>query len=1093
MRIRTPSTASSLAEPLPVTITEVAEKTDRPLCSGIEKALKSISRTMSAREVIETLGEHGCPDVTPNLDLNRCKTSPIAHGGFGEVHEGWFSNGTRIAIKCPRMNFNMTKEGYGELKSMAHEIYAWSKCRHPNVLEPLGLAEFRGQMCLVSPWMEFGSVLQYLDFNPDTDRYPICAQISRGLAYLHKENVIHGDLKGGNVFISEDGIAKIADFGNTVLKDYSVMFTGTRIHSSTLRWTAPELLEAKNGHTVPGDVYALGMTIFEVITGRRPYDNMSDPAVIFMMFSSPRTPERPTDCIPLDNFLADALWTLLGECWSYDANSRPLAAEVEEMLSIITKQGLSETASCIPEMWEYHVEMTKLNSGNTTSGRDQCMVILSQFKEGIDASYLCIKKHAGGSEIKELHSLLKQTKLHYEAHQHFAPAQTSQRDLKFDRLLDHISQALDDLLARFEPIVGRQFQSTIAMIRQIRTEGEVDEFSKAIGNASLRPEGLEISQQDGVKLNSKSKTEQQIRDPSSSVRILHRNERPHDAAKPAATGLPPFAFTPIPHPESFFSISRQSYPYVQAMWGYYNHMKSLGINIGRNQRKVLLDQFAEGINAADQCEKQLRGLEEIQELHDLLKQTDDHYVFCRSLHWSQVGYKKQEFDYRLDQITRALDGLLMRFGMLVGRKFHFTNALIHRARMEDDSWFDRFIKQIDQASPHPEGLVHTYRSQDTNSMNRMIDPVLQNQGQALSQDAELQEEEEEEEEEEVQAQEFTKWIMSITNQKLKPGLILGRRIVGELEHLLTTERNVIYKAKFVSGETVALKVPQAQMQGKNLTAILTRFQDEVHLWHTLRYDQILPFYGVGARQEAGRTQVYGVSPYLPNGDVLTYRQLHPLSVEESLQIANDVALALRYLHERDVPIVHFNVCSRNVLIDNDGRALLGGFGFSQELSASEDQATADHGGLPTDVTRFRAPEHHNDSGFPVKASADAWGWAMTALELVGGKAPFCEMQNEFQAVTAMVRGERPDRGVYRDIQPISDSDALWGLLEDCWAHDEVKRPSMDEVVTRMKGIKERFELGRRAPVVPGPTPRRRAEEHSLKPVVGRNARAYQSD
>ena len=87
--------------------------------------------------------------------------------------------------------------------------------------------------------------------------------------------------------------------------------------------------------------------------------------------------------------------------------------------------------------------------------------------------------------------------------------------------------------------------------------------------------------------------------------------------------------------------------------------------------------------------------------------------------------------------------------------------------------------------------------------------------QVLAQDAELQEEAEK------HAQNLAKWIMGVTNQKLKPGLILGRRLVGEPKCILTTERNAIYTANFVSGETVVLKMPQDQMQGRDPTAIFT--------------------------------------------------------------------------------------------------------------------------------------------------------------------------------------------------------------------------------------------------------------------------------
>ncbi|KAF8596623.1 kinase-like protein [Ceratobasidium sp. AG-I] len=282
-------------------------------------------------------------------------------------------------------------------------------------------------------------------------------------------------------------------------------------------------------------------------------------------------------------------------------------------------------------------------------------------------------------------------------------------------------------------------------------------------------------------------------------------------------------------------------------------------------------------------------------------------------------------------------------------------------------------------------------------------------------------------------------------------------------------------------------MPHDQMEGKDPTIMLRHFQREVSLWHSLRYDHILPFYGVGMRSESDRTRVYGVSPFLPNRDAVTYRKEHTLSTQESLQIAHDIASALRYLHDRDPMVVHFNVCTKNVLIDDEKRGVLGGFGFSKEISSSGSQPTSNIPSIPSDTTCFRAPEYYNDPNFPLKSSSDVWGWAMSTLELVSGETPFCEIPGgDFQAVTAMARGIRPDHDAYPNVQQLSDPNALWGLLEECWLHDAAKRPSMGEVVMRIRGIKEgQNELGRRdPPVVPAPGPRRRSQGTSVEPVDG---------
>lgn len=88
----------------------------------------------------------------------------------------------------------------------------------------------------------------------------------------------------------------------------------------------------------------------------------------------------------------------------------------------------------------------------------------------------------------------------------------------------------------------------------------------------------------------------------------------------------------------------------------------------------------------------------------------------------------------------------------------------------------------------------------------------------------------------------------------------------------------------------------------------------------------------------------------------------------------------------------------------------------------------------------------------------------------------------------MTKGERPIRNSYPNIQQLADPNAFWRLLEECWASDEADRPTMDEVVPRMRKIRDQNQLGRRDPsVVPAPAPRRRGEGVSEEPVDGQKA------
>ncbi|KAF8596234.1 kinase-like protein, partial [Ceratobasidium sp. AG-I] len=97
------------------------------------------------------------------------------------------------------------------------EIHTWSKCDHPNVLKLLGLVEFRDQIGMVSPWMKEGNLVHYLQREPGANRLNIASPFADGLSYLHRQGIVHGDLKGANILVSDSGVPLLTDFGNATL------------------------------------------------------------------------------------------------------------------------------------------------------------------------------------------------------------------------------------------------------------------------------------------------------------------------------------------------------------------------------------------------------------------------------------------------------------------------------------------------------------------------------------------------------------------------------------------------------------------------------------------------------------------------------------------------------------------------------------------------------------------------------------------------------------------------------------------------------------------------------------------------------------
>ncbi|KAH7319568.1 kinase-like domain-containing protein, partial [Rhizoctonia solani] len=202
------------------------------------------------------------------------------------------------------------------------ELYSWSKTRHQNVLELFGLAHFRGNIVMISPWMEFGKLMDYLEQHPGIDRLSVVIQVVEGLAYLHDIPMIHGDIKAANIFVSKQGIAKIGDFGtSTFQEDQSIGFSTTVNQAvGTPRWMAPEMFEKNGAFSREADVYALGM---EIVTGEMPFPDYDHNHQVILAVAQGEKPARPRGIAS-----GSKLWALLNKCWGRVPRERPTVAHI---------------------------------------------------------------------------------------------------------------------------------------------------------------------------------------------------------------------------------------------------------------------------------------------------------------------------------------------------------------------------------------------------------------------------------------------------------------------------------------------------------------------------------------------------------------------------------------------------------------------------------------------------------------------------------------------------------------------------------------------------------------------------------------------
>ncbi|QRV98042.1 receptor tyrosine-protein kinase erbB-4 [Ceratobasidium sp. AG-Ba] len=309
---------------------------------AISVAATTITSTMDIDEVMQHLVGHGCKDVTNELDISQLSSNqPVAWGGFGAVfHSQFLGGGPAIAIKYfLKLDGPDATNVRKILKRAAREVYAWSKCDHPNILPLYGIARIGERLALVSPWMKHGSLSGLLRADAALDRLHLCLQVASALEYIHSREIVHGDIKPENILMYDYNTPLLTDFGNAKFPcDPTLRFTATSSSSSTLRYTAPEILKGDSIHTKEADVYAYGMTAFEVLTGEVPFADKSSLATVFPVVMG-KTPDRKK--LLLDNSaLSDRLWGLLMRCWAYEPEVRPSAAELNRELTLFS-QGAS--------------------------------------------------------------------------------------------------------------------------------------------------------------------------------------------------------------------------------------------------------------------------------------------------------------------------------------------------------------------------------------------------------------------------------------------------------------------------------------------------------------------------------------------------------------------------------------------------------------------------------------------------------------------------------------------------------------------------------------------------------------------------------
>jgi len=216
----------------------------------------------------------------------------------------------------------------------ARDLKEWNQEGTPRRILPfLGFCVDDSGYYFVSPCQLNGTAKEYLLAHPNTDRLKLIRGIAEGLLMLHTMNppVVHGGLNASSVIIDDWGNPLLSDFGIAKFIDDvqgSASFSLTGMDDS-VRWHAPEV-NAERELSTRSDIYSLGMTILELITGKWPWDNVQYLSqVILKVANNSLQPDRPPE------MQSDALWELVCRCRTFDQHARPSISEVSADLELI--------------------------------------------------------------------------------------------------------------------------------------------------------------------------------------------------------------------------------------------------------------------------------------------------------------------------------------------------------------------------------------------------------------------------------------------------------------------------------------------------------------------------------------------------------------------------------------------------------------------------------------------------------------------------------------------------------------------------------------------------------------------------------------
>ncbi|HWX39072.1 MAG TPA: tetratricopeptide repeat protein [Candidatus Sulfotelmatobacter sp.] len=263
-------------------------------------------------------------DLEPGVLLGPYEIlSHLGSGGMGEVYRARDTKLNReIALKLLPRDFMRDP---GALVRFEREAHVLASLNHPNVVTVYGIGQDRGAVYIAMELVDGKTLDEVLTSGPMHTRQilDVAAQVAAGLAVAHKSQIVHRDLKPKNVMLRPDGLVKILDFGLSKLTqlalpdpDETSALTVPGILLGTIDYMSPEQASGRSAD-FRSDQFSLGSLVYEITTGRRPFQRPTGAETLAAIIEAEPTPVRA-----VNPHIPFALETIVRRCMSKEPEKR---------------------------------------------------------------------------------------------------------------------------------------------------------------------------------------------------------------------------------------------------------------------------------------------------------------------------------------------------------------------------------------------------------------------------------------------------------------------------------------------------------------------------------------------------------------------------------------------------------------------------------------------------------------------------------------------------------------------------------------------------------------------------------------------------